>query len=273
MGWLINYLFVNYFNEKEFMMSNASGWGLTARLISKHFGVLGERVSEAIANFDPETATEADRDRLADTLRETAQMLATARTSFNKEHNDVDSLRKLIANDEKATETLAERLAAGKISEATVTLFCDELEANKSRLPQEVQEEADAQAYMGELQKIVDALSQQLAEFDAAAKKAMQALATAQAQKELQTMRAERQSQLAGLSGMKGNSSALNALTRRAQTVSNEAAGMRIVADIGQKPLDQAAEIDAIRKSVSQSDTVGETTLERLKRLSAKSAA
>ncbi|MES2743602.1 MAG: hypothetical protein V4754_21990 [Pseudomonadota bacterium] len=252
-------------------MSNASGWGLTARLISKHFGVLGDRVSEAIANFDPETATEADRDRLADTLRATAQMLASARSAFDKEHNDVVSLRNLIATDEKATEKLAERLAAGSISEATVTMFCDELEANKSRLPQEIQEEADAKAYMDELQKIIDALSKQLADFDAQAKKALQALAAAKAQKQLQDMRIERQGQLAGLTGMQGNSTALNALTKRAQAVSNEAAGARIVADIGQKPLDQAAEIDAIRKSVSQ-DTPGETTLERLKRLSSKAA-
>ena len=120
---------------------------------------------------------------------------------------------------------------------------------------------------MEELQKIVDALSKQLAEFDAQAKKAMQSLAAANAQKQLQEMRMERQSQLAGLSSMQGSSTALNALTRRAQAVSNEAAGMRIVADIGQKPLDQQAELDAIRKSVSQPETAGESALERLKLL------
>lgn len=253
-------------------MSNASGWGLTARLISKHFGILGDRVSEAIANFDPETATEADRDRLADTLRATAQKLAAARAAFEKEHADVEKLRTLIAGDEKASGTLAERLAAGRISEATINLFCDELEANKARLPQEIQEEADAQEYMNELQKIVDALSTQLSEFDAVAKKAMQALATAQAQKDLQAARAERQSQINGLKGLQGHSSALDALTRRAQTVSNEAAGMRIVADIAQKPIDQAVELDAIRKSVSGDDHAAESALDRLKRLSAQAA-
>jgi hypothetical protein len=251
-------------------MGNLNGWGLTARLISKHFGVLGDKISEAIANFDPETATEADRDRLAETLRDVAQKLAAARSAFNKEHNDVVKLRDLIANDEKASGTLAERLASGAISEATVSLFCDELEANKARLPLELQEEADAQEYMNELQKIVDALSQQLTQFDAAAKKALQNLASAKAQKDLQELRADRQSQLSNLSGVRGQSTALNALTRRAEKVANEAAGLRIVADIAQKPLDQAAEIDAIRKSVAQSDTTAETTLQRLQRLSGK---
>jgi len=253
-------------------MSNSNGWALTARLISTHFGALGDRVSEAIASFDPETATEADRDRLADTLRSAAQKLASARASFNKEREDVVRLRELIVTDERAAETLGERLAAGTISEATINLFCDELEANKNRLPQEIQEEADAQAYMDELQKIVDALSQQLADFDAAAKKARNALAAAQAQRDLQSVRADRQEQLASLSGMRGNTSALNALTRRAQKIANEAEGMKIVTDIGQHPYDQAAEIDAIRKSVTQPGGGNESALDRLKRLSAKAA-
>jgi len=251
-------------------MGNLKGWNLTARLISKHFGVLGDKISEAIANFDPETATEADRDNLASTLRETAQKLAAARGSFEKERQDVTKLRTLIENDEKAFDVLAARLQAGTITEATVNLFCDELEANKARLPIELQEEADAQEYMNELQKIVDALSQQLAEFDAQAKKALKSLAAANAQRDLQELRAERQQQLSDLGGLKTKSSALDALTRRAQKVANDAEGLKIIADINQKPLDQQAELDAIRKSVSQPDAAGETALDRLRRLSGK---
>ncbi|WMW80970.1 hypothetical protein RF679_01490 [Undibacterium cyanobacteriorum] len=251
-------------------MSNLNGWGLTARLISKHFGALGDKIAETIAGFDPETATEADRDRLAATLREAAQKLASARASFKQESGDVQRLRELIKSDEKVSLSLAERLSAGSISEATVNLFCDELEANKARLPIEEQEAADAQEYMNELQKIVDALSQELAQFDAAAKKSMQNLASAKAQKDLQELRMERQSQLASLSGIRGQSSALNALTKRAEKVMNEAAGLRIVADIAQKPIDQAAEIDAIRRSVAKQTNDGETTLQRLQRLSNK---
>jgi hypothetical protein len=41
----------------------------------------------------------------------------------------------------------------------------------------------------------------------------------------------------------------------------------------GQKPLEQRAELEAIRKSVSQPQTAGESALERLTRLSAKAPA
>jgi signal transduction protein with GAF and PtsI domain len=252
-------------------MGNLSGWGLTGRLISKHFGALGDKVSEAIASFDPETATQADRDRIQETLMQTAQKLAKARAAFDKEHADVVQLQTLIANDEKAAEKIAERMQSGAISEAAVKMFCDELEANKGRMPEEVQQEADAKEYMSELQQILDALSKQLAEFDAAAKKAMQMLASAKAQKDLQEMRTQRQAELDSLKGVGNHSTALEALSRRAQAVTNEAAGMKIVADLNQKPIDQAAEIDAIRRSVSQGGTTeGESTLDRLKRLSAK---
>ena len=101
----------------------------------------------------------------------------------------------------------------------------------------------------------------------------MQALAQAKAQRDLQEVRAERQSQLASLSGMRGNTSALNALTKRAQQISNEAEGMKIVSDIGQRPYDQAAEIDAIRKSVANPASGNESALERLQRLSGNVAA
>ena len=105
------------------------------------------------------------------------------------------------------------------------------------------------------------------------AKKALQQLASANAQKDLQEMRSQRQSELDGLKSLGGHSTALDALSRRAQAVSNEAAGLKILTDINQKPIDQAAEIAAIRKSVAQADSAGESTLERLKRLSAKPAA
>lgn len=254
-------------------MTQASGWGLTARLVSKHFSALGGRLAEAIATFDPETATEADRDQLQKTLQQTAQKLAAARISYAKERKDVVDLQTLVANDEKASDILAERLTAGTISEATVNSFLDELEANKSKLPTEQLEEASAKELMDELDALVQLFSKQLNEFDATAKKARQAQATAQAQIDLQRTRQQSQEQLAGLrASATGTSTALGALNKRTAKLQEEAAGMKIVTDLAQKPLDQANEIDAIRKSVAQGSGATETTLERLKRLSAAKA-
>lgn len=250
-------------------MADLKGWGLTARLITKHFSKLGDKVSEAIANFDPETATEADRDRLETALREAAEKLAAARRAFAKEHDDVVKLRHLIATDEKAAGVLAIQLARGEIDEATVTLFCDELESNRARLPQEVSEEAEAKGYMDELQSIVEALGGQLQEFDRIARQARQELARAESQKELQALRAERLQQMTGLrDGLGQSSTALDALARRTRKLRDEADGLKIVADINQKPLERAAAVDAARKAAAQNSAPAESAADRLHRLS-----
>lgn len=251
-------------------MTQASGWNLTARLISKHFSALGGRLAEAIATFDPETATEADRDQLQQTLQQMAQKLAKARIDYAKERKDVVDLQTLVANDEKASDVIAERLAAGTISEASVNVFLDQMEANKAKLPTEQLEEASAKELVDELDKLVQFTSKQLNDFDANAKKARQEQATAQAQIDLQRARQQNQQELAGLrNSANGTSTALQALNKNTARLQEQAAGMKIVTDLAQKPLDEAAEVDAIRKSVAQGTGAAETTLERLKRLSA----
>lgn len=253
-------------------MSIIKGWGLTARLIGAHFGSVGEKLAGALASFDPETATAADRENLADRLRESAQLLAKSRAEFYKEQDDVVKLQALIASDEAALGKLAEKLGKGEIKESTVNLLLDELEQNKARLGVELEEEAYAKEVLSEVQKIVDGISEQLASFDARAKKALAQLKMAETQKNLQEMRIDRQEELAGLSSLKSHSTALDALTKKAVTLSNEAEGLKIVGDIHQKPIDEKLELDAIRKSVASENT-GESTLERINRLAAKNAA
>lgn len=250
-----------------------SGWGLTARLVSKHFGALGSNVAEIIVNFDPETATEADRDAVRIKLQGEAQKLAVARREYDKERKDVLDLQAMIATDEKASEVMIARLEAGSIKEEVVTQFCDDLEANKARLATEQLEESNAQEVMDELNKLVDLLSKQLSDFDAHAKKVRQQVNTAQAQKDAQLARQQHQEELAGLrASASGTSSALAAQARRAQKMTDEASAMKIVNDIQQKPLDQSSEIEAIRRSVREGSGPAETTIERLRRLSAAKA-
>jgi chromosome segregation ATPase len=254
-------------------MGNLSGYGLTGRLIAKHFGKLGDTIAEAIASFDPETATEADRDRLRDALQSAGVKMAEAQKQFDKEHTDVVSLQAEIARDSAAAEKLIAEHDAGRISDDDLNAFCDELETNKARLATEVQEEADAKAYLDEVRKVVDTISKQLTDFDNNAKKAMMQLKQAQAQKDLQAMRQQQQDELNGLKGLAGSSTALSALTRKADKVSNEAAGMKVVADVQQAPIDRADRINAIRAQVEGGATAGESPADRLRRLAGKAAA
>lgn len=248
-------------------MSITSGWSLASRLAIKHFGNLGDRIAIAIAQYDPETATEADRDRLQELLRESATKLASARAAHAKEAEDVSTLQRLIDSDERAVETLLKRLNEGTIAEAAVNTFCDELEANKARLPREEQEAADAKAFLDELQQVVDELSKQLTEFDTVAKKAKQQLANAKAQQDLQELRLQRQAEVSSLRRVGSASTALVALTCKAAEVKAIAEGAKLVADLQQRPHDQQREIDEIRRSVASGSTGSETAADRLRRL------
>ena len=162
-------------------MATSSGWSLTGRLITKHLGALGTTIAGMIANFDPETATEADRDALAARLRDIAGRHAKAKAEWQKEEADVVALRKQIATDTDVAAKLGERLAAGTVTEDAVNLFLDELQAAQDRLPQEEAEAQDAKAFLDELQALVAQMSEQLAQFDAHATKVKRELERAKA--------------------------------------------------------------------------------------------
>ena len=96
-------------------MATSSGWSLTGRLITKHLGALGTTIAGMIANFDPETATEADRDALAARLRDIAGRHAKAKAEWQKEEADVVALRKQIATD----TDVAAKLGISNVSKVT----------------------------------------------------------------------------------------------------------------------------------------------------------
>lgn len=244
------------------------GWTLALRLFGKQVDNVGDDISTAIAMYDPETATEVDREVLVEKLRACGIKLATARSAYEKEQKDVTDLEALIASDNQVATKLAERLAAGEISEEQVTRFCDELEAQQQRLPQEKQEAEDALSYYEQIKEAVDLVSKDLAEFDGLAKKTLQMAASAKAQKDLQEMRLQRQAELNSLKTVGKSSTALAALSKKAASLKAEAEGLKTVADIQQKPLDDKKALDDIRKSVMAPAV--ESASERLARLTGK---
>ncbi len=252
------------------MGTNTAGWSLTGRLIASHFGALGSSIASMIAGFDPETATQADRDQLAGKLQEVAAKYSKAKMDYDKEHQVVVTLREQIAKDENVAAALAQRLADKQITEATANAFCDELERERAQLPEEEQKEADAKSFMDELEAIMKQTSDLLAQFDDQAAKARRELTQAEAQLDLQKLRQGQQEELRSLQGAGGvSNTAMSALQKRAENMKAQADAMKVVTDIGNRPAQAKADLDALRASVS-SGTVGEpSAMDRLKALSA----
>lgn len=249
-----------------------SGWKLSAAMLVKQIGKLGDTLAESLAAFDPETATEVDRDKLKAQLREVALRQAEARRAYAKEQKEVDDLAAQIANDEKAAERLIAKLETGGVDEATLTEFADNLESMKARLPAEQQDAAQAKELVDTLDEILRTIEQKLADFERHAQAAMRAIAQAKAEKERQELRTKQQAEMQNLrSGLGGASSALGALNKKAARLQVEADAAKTVADIGQKPLDRANAIEEARRIASgDAPAATESVADRLRRLSGK---
>lgn len=247
-----------------------SGWKLSIALVNKHFGKLGDSIAEALANFDPETATEVDREVLQGKLREIALKLADARRKHTAEQDDVTKLQAQIAQDTQAVEVLLAKFEKGEIDEALLAEFADNLEAEKARLPVEVKEADDAKELVDTLQEILNTIEQKLTDFDRQAKAAKAAIATASANLERQQVLQQNQREMADLKNGLGNAStALGALGRRAAKLQTEADAAAIVTGINQKPIDRANAVEEARRIASGGE-VKESAADRLRRLAGK---
>lgn len=249
-----------------------SGWKLTAALFMKQISVLGDTVAQALASFDPETATEVDRDNLRAKLREIATRLAEGRQKHAAEKSEADDLAAQIARDEAAAAVLIGKFDAGLIDEETLTEFANNLEAMKARLPAEQQDVTDAKELVDTLQSILDSVEKKLSDFDANAQKALRAIAQAKADQEREQLRMQSQEELRSLkAGLGSSSTALGALNAKAQKMRVGADAARIQADIGQKPLDRANAVEEARRIAAGTNApAGESAADRLRRLTSK---
>lgn len=249
-----------------------SGWKLTAALFVKQISALGDKVAASLAAFDPETATEVDRDKLKEQLREVALKLAEARQKYDFEKKEADDLSAQIEQDEKAAAVLIAKFEAGQIDEALLTEFANNLEAMKARLPAELQDVTDAKELVDTLQDILNTIEKNLNDFEAAAKKALQAIAQAKADKEREELRQQNQANLAAMkSGLGGASTALGALNKKAAELRVQADAAATVTAIGQKPIDRANAVDEARRIAAGTATpASESAADRLRRLTGK---
>lgn len=253
-------------------MANIDGWKVSLALVGKYFGKAGDGLAEALASFDPETASELDRDRLEEKLREVATKLAQARRDFDREQKEADDLRSAIARDEKAALILIDKLASGAVDEATVAAFADELEAEKARLPQEEAEAAQAKEVVKTIGEILGVVESRLADFDRKSKEIRRQLAQAKADEERAKLQQERARELKNLAGGIGaDSGALGALARQAEKARVAADAAAIMGEGARKEADRAGAVAAARAAAEGTGaSAGESAADRLRRMLGK---
>lgn len=226
-----------------------SGWKLSAALLIKQIDKLGATTAQMLAAFDPETATEVDREKLVNQMRNVAQQLAQARQSHGKERDEAVNLAQAIERDESAAVILMQKLDAGQVAEDIVEEFAQNLQNMKERLVLEQQDERDAAELAKSLEEILGTVQQRLQEFDAMAKKVQHQLQMANMEEQRQNLRLEAQGQLQALrSGMGAPKTALDALRQKAEKKQVAAQALAIEADIAQKPLDRQNAVEQARE-------------------------
>ncbi|VWB33983.1 hypothetical protein BLA14095_01350 [Burkholderia lata] len=247
-----------------------SGWKLVSSLLAKHVGTVGDRLAQQIAAFDPETATQVDRDNLQAKLHEVAVKLAEAKQKSNKAQTAAAELKASIDGDIKASVVLIDKFEKQEINEATLTQFTDDLERRKRDLPQREAEADSARQLVETLQEILGTVETQLNEFDAKARAAMADLAQAQADRERAQLMQQQQDELNRLRASTGSASTgLGALQAAATQARVSADAAQTVASIGQKPLDQQAAVEEARRIAAGGAPSGsESVIDRLRRIS-----
>ena len=112
-----------------------SGWKLVSSLLAKHVGTVGDRLAQQIAAFDPETATQVDRDNLQAKLHEVAVKLAEAKQKNGAAQKAAAELKASIDGDVKASVVLIAKFEKQEINEVTLTQFTNDLERRQQELP------------------------------------------------------------------------------------------------------------------------------------------
>ncbi len=249
----------------------------TFSLLSRLFGAqveqAGENLVGALVAFDPETATQVDRDALADKIQQVAKKFAAAKHDYDKEQNDV-VVKQAQINEYLATlELMVGQLERQEITQAVFDEFYAGIEEVQAQLPQEIEEANDAKAVKDELEDILKILTQQLNEFDQVTAKALRDVKLAESQVEKEKLKAERQAELANLkSGLGGESTAVKKLQEIAKKAKIEAEAAKTVREVTAKPVSQAEKMAAIMAQAKQASAPATSTLSAAERVAALKA-
>lgn len=226
-----------------------SGWKLSAAMVLKQIGTLGEQIAWRLAAFDPETANQIEREALQKDLHAAALKLVDARQIHRKESEEAEALEAQINKDKGYAKVLIEKSGKGEIEQAVLVEFTNNLEDMVARLPGEKQDATEALELVNTVQDIVDSIQKRLEEFDRRAAQSQRELRQAQAELDRNQLRLRQQQELSALrSGLSSGGTALGAMSKRAQEMRKQADALNTVVAVGQRPIERMNAVEKARR-------------------------
>jgi hypothetical protein len=248
-------------------------FSLLGRLFGAQVNQAGESLVGALVAFDPETATQVDRDALAEKIQNVARKFAEAKQDYDKEQNDVVVKQAQINQYLATLDIMVGQLERHEISEAIFNDFYAGIEESQAQLPQEIEEAAEAKAVKDELDDILKILTQQLNDFDQVTTKALRDVKLAQSQVEKEKLKTERQSELSNLKkGLGAESTAVRKLQEIAKKAKIEADAAKTVREITAKPQSQAEKMEVMMAQTKQAGAPVISTMSAAERVAALKA-
>jgi chromosome segregation ATPase len=244
-------------------------FSLFAKILGKHVEGAGNHLTEALINFDPETALEADRDQLREKLQEFSVRLAKARQEYAVDIRHRDELKATIDQQIKAATILDGKVQAGdKDSEASLTTLLDSIEDNKAKLQVGNQEVDEVHKLCEELEAAAKQVSDHLEHFERDAAQAKRELQLSALKKEGAEAQVERQAELNALKAGSADHlhSALGALQRKVQDNEAQAEAAQTMVDLGTAKVDKDDRIQAaMREATGATQESASARLARLR--------
>jgi hypothetical protein len=248
-------------------------FSLLGRLFGAQVDQAGESLVGALVAFDPETATQVDRDALAEKIQNVARKFAAAKQDYDKEQNDV-VVKQAQINDYLTTlDIMVGQLERQEITQAVFDDFYAGIEEAQAQLPQEIEEANEAKAVKDELDDILKILTQQLNSFDQVTTKALRDVKLAESQVQKEQLKAERQAELSNLkSGLGAESTAVRKLQEIAKKAKIEAEAAKTVREITTKPVSQDEKMAAMMAQAKQAGVPAASTMSAAERVAALKA-
>lgn len=245
-------------------------FSLLGRLFGAQVDQAGESLVGALVAFDPETATEVDRDALVEKIQDVAKKFAEAKQDYDKEYNDVVVQQKQLNEYLATLDIMVGQLERQEITQSVFDEFFAGIEESQAQLAQEEEEAAEAKAVKDELDEILKVLTQQMNDFDRVTTKALRDVKLAESQAEKEKLKAERQAELANLkNGIGGESTAVKKLQEMAKQAKIEAEAAKTVREVTSKPVSQAEKMAALVAQAKQAGTPATSTMSAAERVAA----